>query len=136
MTAKEVDEWVEFMKSRGIRRVVSMLSDDELTWYAGDLDAVMNANFEYARTSVFVPGALSVLDAAIEGAIEDGQPFVTHCSGGGGRVSIMLSLWLHRKHGLSAEAAAAMIEETAKDAGTRRAPNPSKLVALLEAGQL
>ena len=88
------------------------------------------------RTSVFVPGALSVLDAAIEGAIEDGQPFVTHCSGGGGRVSIMLSLWLHRKHGLSAEAAAAMIEETAKDAGTRRAPNPSKLVALLEAGQL
>ena len=30
--AEHVDEWVLFMKSRGIKHVLSLLADDELTW--------------------------------------------------------------------------------------------------------
>ena len=41
----EVREWVEFVRARGVRRVLSLLGDDEIAWYASDLDAAMRAAF-------------------------------------------------------------------------------------------
>jgi protein-tyrosine phosphatase len=43
-------------------------------------------------------GALNAADAA-------GEKVVIHCSGGSGRTSLGLGLWLAAKHGLSAEQA-------------------------------
>ena len=100
----------EFVRARGVRRVLSLLGDDEIAWYASDLDAAMRRDFSrYDRTSVFAPGARDVALAAFDAAREAGEPIVMHCSGGQGRAGIALSLWLVHCHGLTPEDAVAEV---------------------------
>ena len=133
----EVREWVEFVRARGVRRVLSLLGDDEIAWYASDLDAAMRRDFSrYDRTSVFAPGARDVALAAFDAAREAGEPIVMHCSGGQGRAGIALSLWLVHCHGLTPEDAVAEVVAVAGAQGTERKPSVEKLKLLLAEGQL
>ena len=137
VTPAEVEEWVVFMKSEGIKHVLSLLGDDELEWYQEDLDqAMIAAGFTYTRTSVFQSGALAKMAESLTKAKTANEKIVIHCSGGIGRAAIGLGLWLNQIHGKSPEEAKPLIEAAAEASGTNRKPAPAKLETLLEKGQL
>lgn len=141
--SEAVDEWVRFMKSNKIGHVLSLLGDDELEWYQTNLDQAMrNAYFTYARTSVFEPGARDTMLAAFDALLqakqngEDAPSMVVHCSGGSGRAGLGLALWLVHSRGMSPEDACKEVVQTAAKLGCKRRPDPEKLKMLIANGHL
>jgi len=136
VTAAQVEEWVVYLRTHGVTRVVSLLGDDEVAdWYTQDLDAVMDAAMtDYARTSVFADGAKAVLEAAFQRAHDACEAFVVHCSGGTGRASLGASVWLVWKHGLTPEQAAGAMLAYAKGKPFARRPSAQKNQELHERG--
>lgn len=94
VTGAEVAAWIAYMKEeKGIKRVLSLLGDDEAAEFYPDMsiDDTMRQAFgpaAYARTSVFKPDALAVISAALKAARDAGDAIVIHCSGGEGRASL------------------------------------------------
>lgn len=141
----EVSEWVTFMKSKGVQSVLSLLGDDEKEeYYPGlDVDAIMRSSFgekNYTRTSVFAPDALDKMSDALARARESEQKIVMHCSGGTGRASLALMLWLVDTYGILPEDAAREVEaevERCKMCNhvVRRVSSP-KLVHLITNGTM
>lgn len=142
VTSDEVSAWLTFMRSQGIKRVLSLLGDDEKVDYFPDMDidAVMTDAFGqgcYVRTSVFVDGARDVMTKALAEAKDKNQPIVVHCSGGEGRAALGMALWLVDRYGLAPEDAAREIEEeTARNEGIARKVNASKLAHLVTNGSM
>ena len=137
---EEVKEWVDFMKGNNIKRVLSLLGDDEVQWYAEDLDAAMREAFgkdRYHRTSVHSEDALSIMHMAFTAAYDSKEKIVVHCSGGSGRAPLGLGVALHLRHSKSPkEACEEIVREAEGMDGVKRRPNEAKLVVLLEQGSL
>ena len=57
---------------------------------------------------------------------------MVHCSGGSGRTSLAMGLWLVDKYGLAPEQAAREIAGHAAAARVVRAPDAAKLAALIQ----
>lgn len=132
VTSEEIAKWAAFMKAKGVKRVLSLLGDDEKDYYKDlDIDAVMREEFgeeNYTRTSVFSPNAKEVMSAAMSAAREAGDAIVMHCSGGGGRAALGMGLWLVDGYGLAPEDAARELEEeTRKNPGVARKISVAKL---------
>lgn len=142
VTQEEVTPWVSFMLDNGIKRVLSMLGDDEKEEYYPefDLDSLMTDAFgegKYTRTSVFVEGARDTMLAAMHAAKEANETIVIHCSGGEGRAALGMGLWLLDVYGLAPEdAAQEIIEETARHEGIARRMNIPKLAYLVTNGSM
>ena len=140
MTTEEVIPWCQFMQEKGVKRILSLLGDDEIEWYAEPIaDTLVTHGFDsehYTRTGVFVDGARDVILDAFKRADAAGEKIVVHCSGGGGRASLGLGLWLMHKYGLSAEEAAQEITKTAAAEGSKRKPDAAKLQRLMDNGTL
>lgn len=139
---ESVKLWAEAMKSNGITHVLSLLGDDEKAdFYDGfDVDEEMNSFFggeNYTRTSVFVPGAIDVMRAALERARKAQETIVIHCSGGAGRAALGMGLWLVDGYGIAPQDAAKEIEDQAKALeGVKRKVNVAKLEWLLKEGTM
>lgn len=137
-----VAAWTAFMKSRGIARVLSLLGDDEARrFYDGlDLDAAMRAAFgdtRYTRVSVFAGGARDAMRAALAGAREADEAIVMHCSGGEGRVTLAMALWLVDGYGLAAQDAVREIEDQiVVSEGVVRRSSVAKVRYLLDNGSM
>lgn len=140
--AVDIGQWVDFMKGMGIKRVLSLLGDDEVVEFNPglDIDAIMTDEFGkdcYTRTSVFVPTARATMSAALETAKMSGEPIAMHCSGGEGRAALAMGLWLIDTYGLApADACREINEETARNEGVARKPNEAKLTYLVSNGSM
>ncbi len=80
-------------EQKGIKRVVSLLADDEVAeFYPGfSVDATMQEAFGptgYVRKSLAQPDSHAVISAAFKSAREAGDPIVIHCSAGETRASL------------------------------------------------
>lgn len=135
-----ITEWATFMKGKDIKRVLSLLGDDEKEYYGVDIDDAMIAEFgagNYKRTSVFSPEARDIISKALRAAREAGQNIVMHCSGGEGRAALAMGLWLVDAYGLSPEDAAREVhEEAEKNSGVARRLNVEKLSYLILNGTM
>ncbi|KNC77870.1 hypothetical protein SARC_09680 [Sphaeroforma arctica JP610] len=136
---EDIKGWCEFIHSKGVKHIVSLLGDDEALWYATPIDQLLEKNgFElskYTRTSVFVDGAAEKIINGFKHADECNEPFVVHCSGGAGRASVGAALWLMHKYNLSAEEAGEEIVKAATD-GVNRKPSAEKAERLFKTGTL
>mmetsp|Transcript_17508 Transcript_17508/g.22829 ORF Transcript_17508/g.22829 Transcript_17508/m.22829 type:complete len:175 (+) Transcript_17508:71-595(+) len=130
----DVDAWVEFMQSQGIKRILSLLGDDEAEWYASHYDALMERHgFKVMRTSVFKENAADVMEEALKAAALAEEKIVIHCSGGAGRATLGLGFWLCIRYDLSPEDAIAEVLQSAeKQDGVTRRLDPNKLITLLQ----
>lgn len=146
VAAAAVDDWVAEMRDkRGVKSVVSLLSDDEVEkTYAAEpgVEAAMRGAFgsdAYVRFDgkrLGQPGGATAADVvgAIDGLIAAGKaPVLVHCWGGGGRSGLVQAAWLAKKRGLSATDAAAAVAEHAKSLGVPRRVDVAALEAFLAA---
>lgn len=133
VTPQEVDEWVSYMKSHGIGRVVSLLSDSEVATYKEAPTPALARAFPGGAVLVNAkaPGAVDTLVGELQAAVEAGQKVVVHCWGGGGRTGVALAAWLVRHHKLTPEQAGPTIESYAKAQGASRRVDPQQLAAFL-----
>ncbi len=85
----------------------------------------------WTSASVNSPGAADTILSALRAADAAGERIVVHCSGGSGRTSLGMGLWLVEKYGLTPEQAAKEIAEHAAVAKVVRSPDSAKLAALI-----
>lgn len=142
VSTAEISAWCTFMKGQGIKRVLSLLGDDEKTeFYPGvDIDAAMTAEFgqqNYTRTSVFKPESRQLMSTALLAAKEANEAIVIHCSGGEGRAALGMGLWLVDVYGLAPEDAMHDIgAERDRTPGVKRKLNAAKLSHLVTHGTM
>ncbi len=119
----EAREWIDFMKGNGIRRVVCLLPQEQLEYYASPLLDVYEKEF----------GRENVLWAPVEDfhlcdketfrkilyflkdADDKGEKVVVHCSGGLGRTGHVLAAWLVFGRGFSIEDALNAVGRAGRD---------------------
>jgi protein-tyrosine phosphatase len=146
VTAAEVSEWLGFMSEQGIGRVVCLLPEEQLRYYANVPGGLLGA---YA--AAFGPGKVvhqpvadfticdrrtwSGIIQALRASDAAGEKVVVHCSGGIGRTGHVLAAWLVHGRGYSAAGAIEAVRQTGRnpreavDAGL--APE-ADLIALLD----
>mmetsp|Transcript_25077 Transcript_25077/g.40491 ORF Transcript_25077/g.40491 Transcript_25077/m.40491 type:complete len:217 (+) Transcript_25077:1-651(+) len=132
-----VDDWVAFMQSQDVKRVVSLLGDDELEWYDGDIEQKMRDSFQsYIRVPMFKGDAKSKIIDAIEEARASEEKVVVHCSGGGGRCGLALAVGVLSTNPIitTEEDVKEAIEGHAKSAGVKRKVDIRKLSNILSSG--
>jgi protein-tyrosine phosphatase len=86
----------------------------------------------WVSTTVKAAGAADTILAALRAADAAGERVVIHCSGGSGRTSLGIGLWLADKYGLTPEQAAQEIAAHAAAVRVVRNPDIAKLAALIE----
>jgi protein-tyrosine phosphatase len=106
-----VEEWVSFMRSRKIKRVVCLLPEEQLEYYRDATPGLLNV---YAETlgkrnvlhSPIKDYRLCGLDALVNQILPflrasdvAGEKVVVHCSGGSGRTGHVLAAWLAFRRG-------------------------------------
>lgn len=140
VSKESLKPWIEFMKKKGIVHVLSFLGDDELDYYKCDIDEEMRNAFgegKYIRTSIFAPNSKQVILDAIDAAHKAAEPIVMHCSGGEGRTSIGMCMWLVHVHKLSPEEAAEELKkETEALTGIVRRVSAEKVTYLISNGTM
>lgn len=130
-----VNEWVEHMKVKGVTRAMSLLSPEELTFYASPLPEQYNKAFnDSIIIDMKAAGAHEKAMAFLEAADEAGEKVVLHCSGGQGRTGLILAAWLVKKHGMSPEQAVSEMMAYAEENRVSRADISAKLPAFIEKG--
>lgn len=105
-----VDDWIRFMKQRGISRVCCLLWPDQLAYYPQDLlEQYRKAFGEQNVRSTPVKDYHLCNAATLEEKIlpflfesdANAARVLVHCSGGSGRTGHVLAAWLVRGRGLT-----------------------------------
>ena len=142
-----VEEWIDFMRDHGIRRVCCLLPQAQLTFYKDDLlDSYAKSfgtdNICHVPVTDFHLVSASDLETKILPFLRDsdhrGLPVVVHCSGGSGRTGHILAAWLARERHLSAEDALATVRNTSRDpyeAVKQAHATERELIRLVSGGQ-
>ena len=114
-----VDQWCAHMRSKGVKRVLCLLSDPELSFYSDPLLPQLAAHFETSappggtlpkgervlRIEPHAEDALVTTVACLKAAVAAQEPVVVFCSTGQARTGMVLSFWLHHAYALSVAAA-------------------------------
>jgi hypothetical protein len=117
-----VDEWIAYMKKQGVRRVVCLLSDEELGYYPTLVDGLLGAYVEsFGPDNVlWAPSqdrrllseeTIRHLCHFMHAAVMKDEKTVVHCSAGLGRTGQALAAWLVYYHNLSERKAIKAVEE-------------------------
>jgi protein-tyrosine phosphatase len=117
-----VDDWIAFMKAQGVRRVICLLSDDELKYYptlSGGLlglyiDTFGKDNLLWAPTAdrqLPTGEAVRHILYFLHDAMLKDEKSVVHCSAGLGRTGLVLAAWLVYRHHMTERKAIRTVEE-------------------------
>mmetsp|Transcript_6406 Transcript_6406/g.16349 ORF Transcript_6406/g.16349 Transcript_6406/m.16349 type:complete len:269 (-) Transcript_6406:137-943(-) len=128
----DVAAWCGFMRSHGIKRVLSLLSQDEYKAYqgAGYVSELCKSGFDaasIAQVDVNVPGAAGRAMEAIRAAVEASERIVVHCSAGGSRAGTILSLYAWQIGGREPGEAVEAVLASANAAGAVRKTGEDKV---------
>ena len=119
-----VQEWIDFMKSQGIKRICCLLPNVQLSYYEIDLLKTYDINFGESKVCWAPVEDYHLCDAKmlkeriipfLIGADEEGERVVVHCSGGRGRAGQVLAAWIVYRHNLSVEQALLSVKNTGRD---------------------
>lgn len=115
----DVDPWIDAVRSRGIERVVCLLSERQLRRYHALLDAYRREFCADAVTHVpMTDHALAEEDQlraaleALRAADDADEPVVVHCLVGLGRTGHVLAAWLVHARGYEPAAAIETVRDT------------------------
>ena len=122
---KEVVEWIRFMKSQGIKKVVVLLSEDELIDFY-DKKLLIEYREEFGDEDVLwspIEDHHLVDETALRNEIipflknadKVEKSVVVHCSYGSGRTGHVLALWLNHGRGYEMEDALQIIYKTGRN---------------------
>ena len=112
--SEETWQWISFMRQNGIKRVCSLLPQDQLAFFTVDLLQEYRWAFGEVRVCSAPIADRYLCDAAIlHGVVlpflgqaeERNEPVVVHCSGGSGRSGHVLAAWLVHARGLEVDEA-------------------------------
>jgi len=131
----EVAAWASFAASKGVTRVLSLLSPDEVESYAAPVAAALAAKgiTELANVVPKLPGAHAEAMAFLSAAHAAGARVLVHCWGSNGRAGRVAAAWLVHRHGLSTAAASAEVAATAAAARASRTADAPALEAFIAA---
>lgn len=126
-TTEYIDEWVDFMVERGVRRVVCLLTQERVARYEDLLGAYGRRFVAVTHAPIDNHGLPSdeVLEQALAALFEAeraGERVVAHCAAGMGRTGLIASAWLCRRYGVEVDAAIAEVCTTALSVGANRDP--------------
>uniref|UniRef100_A0A7S3L959 protein-tyrosine-phosphatase n=1 Tax=Amphora coffeiformis TaxID=265554 RepID=A0A7S3L959_9STRA len=121
-TTAVVQEWATFMKSKGIQRVLVLLSDGELGDYEepGLLQCYTDLGFQVYRNPMGVEGSAPNAAKLLKEAERANEKVVAHCTHGKGRSGRVAAGWLIMRYGLSPQEATREAVQTAVQFGMER----------------
>eukprot|EP00928_Gymnodinium_smaydae_P025014 TRINITY_DN20067_c0_g2_i2.p1 TRINITY_DN20067_c0_g2~~TRINITY_DN20067_c0_g2_i2.p1 ORF type:complete len:180 (+),score=50.79 TRINITY_DN20067_c0_g2_i2:113-652(+) len=126
-------EWSDFMREQGVTRGITLMSDEEMTWWPepGLLAAGLLPRYDHVLTTA--PGAAKRIVSLLREAEEAGEKVVLHCCAGQHRTGMVLAAWLSERYGLSPEDAVEEMLAHAAANNVRRGASAEKLKAFLAA---
>ena len=124
-----VNEWIAFMKDRGIGHVIVLLDDNELGVYEdhGLLEIYKNSGFSFLQVPMSETGAYERITTYLQRVHEKGEKAVTHCTGGTGRAGRVAAAWLVHQYKLDVEEATKETVDIAFEKGICRLGHAEKL---------
>lgn len=128
-SAETVNEWIDFIKEKGIKHVLVLLDDNEFDTYEdpGLLELYKAGGLEYHHTPLGAEGAYENTVKILKQVEADGEKAVTHCTGGTGRAGRVAAAWLANRYELSPEEATKEAVDAAIEGGVHRLGNVEKL---------
>jgi len=126
VSLESVLRWIEFMKSRGIKRVVCLLPKSQLDYYEGIPGGLLKLyNNEFGEENVLSapvedfhlpePNKLKQILDFLKNSDKMKEKVVVHCSGGLGRTGVVLAAWLAHGRGLSEKEALEAVIATGRN---------------------
>ena len=134
-----VAKWVDFMKDRGIKRVLCLLTRSELTFYSESLLAQYRklfANDDVVETvsDIYSKDARKRILEALDSAARANEKIVIHCSAGQSRSGACCALWLHHRYKLPIDEAVDEVNSFASRANVYRQATGDALLKMLSVG--
>ena len=127
--------WAECVKAKGVKRVLCLLSAQELTFYETPLQELYAASFAASGVTcvaaMYDQGALAAILDALSAAERAREPIVVHCASGQRRTADVLALWLHNRYHISVEEAVAEVAAHSKTTRTLRKPSVRGVLRLM-----
>jgi hypothetical protein len=133
-----ITSWSDHMKCFGIKRVLSLLNKEELSYFdsPGYLPSVASTGLIVESVNVFDPGSFGTILNYLNNADAAGDKVVVHCTGGEGRVGVVLATWIMKKYGVDSGTAVDEILRSAETQGVSRKPNRNKVDQFILHGTL
>mmetsp|Transcript_120067 Transcript_120067/g.346852 ORF Transcript_120067/g.346852 Transcript_120067/m.346852 type:complete len:193 (-) Transcript_120067:123-701(-) len=130
-----VDDWIQFILSKGIKNVLIIMEDDEFGVYEVDLkEFYENAGLTVYHIPFSSQGSYEKTMALIKQLDEKGEKVVSHCTGGKGRCGRVACAWLCKKWHLSPLEASQEFIDQATANGLYRLGDVQKLKAWIGYG--